>query len=180
MSSQLFIGRNYGGKAGFHRAFRREHDASSVEEGKQAAPEGAGPCPTSPAECSDVSTYLPRRRELPCAGSRLLYSADDPTKAGSARNAGQLEDTGRGPLTTRQTKNPSSPRPAGQGATPPVLYFFTTSYPHFVTKKTSPFAGLVGMLQLRAPVRRPAQPLPNSSYPVRRDAEFQSGCHPRR
>ena len=47
-------------------------------------------------------------------------------------------------------------------------------------KKTSPFAGLVGILQRRALVRRPARPLLNFSYPVRRGAEFQSGCHPHR
>ena len=47
----------------------------------------------------------------------------------------------------------------------------------YCAKKTSPFAGLVGILQRRGLIRRPVQPLPNFSYPVRRGAEFQNGCH---
>lgn len=140
-------------EADLHRAFRREYDPSPSEKGNRRPPRGPGHVQHSLQSAAMSLPIRQGRRERPFAGSRLLYSADDPTRAGSARNAEHSEDRGRWPLATRQT-------------------CFAMG-----KKKTSPCAGLVGMLQRRALVRRPVQPLLNSSYPIRRGAEFQSGCH---
>ena len=90
-------------EAGLHHAFRREYDPSPSEKGNRRPPRGPGHVQHSLQSAAMSLPICQGRRERPFAGYRLLYSADDPTRAGSARNAEHSEDRGRWPLATRQT-----------------------------------------------------------------------------
>ena len=128
------------------------YDPSPSEKGNRRPPEGPGHVQHSLQSAAMSLPICQGRRERPFAGYRLLYSADDPTKRDL-----------QGMLNTLKIGEDGRWR---QGQL--VLCW---------AKKTSPFAGLIGILQRRALVRRPVQPRLNFSCPIRRGAEFQSGCH---
>ena len=97
----MVISKSPWAKAGLHRASKRDHDPSPSEKGNRRPPRGPGHVQHS---LQSAVMSLPIHQgggSEPFAGYRLLYSADDPTRAGSARNAEHSEDRRRWPLATR-------------------------------------------------------------------------------